>query len=121
MAATTMQIEHVAMAATSSRSAGSADASMAAPCADGPAIALHATHDPDAVAVDHAGAAGGAHQSPDCCPASTCDCDCIVHVLAPVTMPVLDDPMVARSTGVRPMTTGHPEPAHAQLIRPPIG
>lgn len=125
-AATLMQIEHAtAMAATKTQSVASAGVAMAAPRQDDPAVAMHAMHamhstDTGSVAADQASGADGTPHSPDCCKTSACSCDCIQPVQAPITMLVLDDPMVVRSTVVQSMKTGYPEPAIARLIRPPI-
>lgn len=60
------------------------------------------------------------HPSPDCCQSAQCACDCLQHLTATATGFFVPMPMLAHAPVLRPMHAGHPSPALANPIRPPI-
>ncbi len=60
------------------------------------------------------------HPSPDCCQQGHCNCDCLQHLSAAAPRFFVPMPMLAHAPVLRPMHAGHPSPALANPIRPPI-
>jgi len=123
-AATGMQMAYAtAAAATVSSTDPVPGATATASCHDANATGIPAAGQPIAGADDDtSGAQASTSASPDCCEASSsCDCSCTQQVQIATTALIVRGPVPARSTAVRPMTTGHASPALPHLIRPPIG
>lgn len=108
VAATQMQIGHVAAAVESASAVSSAaeHGMSMSPCHGETSTAHHAPPAP--------------HTSPDCCQSSHCACDCLQHLSATATGFFVPMPMLAHAPVLRPMHGGHPSPALANPIRPPI-
>jgi len=122
VAAIKMQTAHATVAMTTTPpSDSSSGVARAEACHEAPAMAMPAVHDHGVTADDGTDTSTCTHESPDCCKASTCECNCLQLVQASIATSGIGEPMVVHSTGVPPMKTGHPSPALPHLIRPPIG
>ena len=108
VAATQMQMSHVATMASVAADPVAAHEGMLSPCHGEQATAHHAMPQP------------APHVSPDCCQAGHCTCDCLQHLSATATEFFVPMPMLAHAPVLRPMHAGHPSPALANPIRPPI-
>ena len=119
VAATQMQLTHMATAEQEHRLVTMAEHDAPVPChSKEPAGKESApAMSPDAV---HSGASASQHGSPDNCQA-VCSCDCLQHASLAMMdlMPPASERLNAPST--RRIPAGHAAPALANLIRPPIG
>lgn len=119
VAATQMQLTHIATAEQEHRFATEVVHDAPAPChTQAPAVKAAAS------AMSHetvqSGSAASQHGSPDDCQ-SLCSCDCLQHASLAMQdlMPPIPERLNAPST--RRIPAGHAAPALANLIRPPIG
>jgi hypothetical protein len=59
--------------------------------------------------------------APDCCQSDACRCACVHHAPAAIVGLDFHAPLIEHAASVRPMSSGHADPALPHLIRPPIG
>jgi hypothetical protein len=116
VAATQMQLTHVAGSEQDHRPAVAAESDTGPPC--------HSQEQADQAtpATPHdTGSLAMQHESPDCCQVSLCSCDCLQHASLAMTGLLAPTPERLHAPSMRRVPAGHAAPALANLIRPPIG
>lgn len=124
VAATQMQMQHLAAVSEARQAAAAAvdqDASVQ-PCHE-VSDAVQAAADPPAPPI---AGAGEDHPQPElptpgCCQSTGCASMCAPQAAAAMPDLSAGHRIVNHASGVRPLRAGHPEPALPHLIRPPIG
>lgn len=114
---------HVAGAAFSMAHAESVGDAVPATCHEATPMAAHVQHadvDLDTSMVEHAPGHPGVDGGSDCCQSGICECACVHVATAAVAALLTREPPVA-GTPSRSLQLGHPAPALANPIRPPIG
>lgn len=73
------------------------------------------------VAMPGAETPSSGHSTPDCCKAGSCHCACTQQAPYALALQGWRGLPGINALGIHPLAVGHPAPALAQLIRPPIG
>ncbi len=116
-----MQMDHAALASTTTQPIVHPVATAEPPCAEHHQGGSMASKIPSADAATDAASVKSGDPSPDCCKTGACRGAC-VHS-GPVAVPTMAfrPVVIEHANSVSPMISGHASPAIPHLIRPPIG
>lgn len=122
VASTHMQMDHAALASTTSTTVAKPSMAAEPPCAEHHSGSQSMSAKADAVdTAEHATSGKYGLQSPDCCKSGACKCVCVHQCQATVPAIAFQLAVIENASIVHPMTSGHESAAVPHLIRPPIG
>ena len=121
VASTHMQMDHAALASTTSTTVAKPSMAAEPPCAEHHSSmgSMSVKAQAAETAADTSSVKSG-HPSPDCCKSGACRCACVHQCQAAVFAVTFQLAVIEKASNVRPMASGHESPAVPHLIRPPI-